>query len=689
MLACLIRIDSNDEAGSALPLLVASHDDSAVCHLNSEQWEPALTRLPVLRYDFFGGDFSGNITAPRSTFQIATDGISDFHDRVFAGARVRVWTGELGDAFGSYTLRFDGFCATEPSVRDMVASFSVSVDDSALDEPLLDIYAGTGNAEGPDDLTGVAKPLLLGNVEYAFGRLINATDLVYQVNDGAFEAANFVYDSGKPLGSSTGDYASYAALVAASIPAGGWGSCKAEGLVRFGAPADAPAFSVSGDNGGSGGYVRKPGAIIARLAEIVGATTDATNISDFDTACPYNLQVDLFQQTTARQVIQSIADSVGGVAGVDWEGTLFVQALAIDPSPTVTLAADGTSALPVAGVYALPLSQPFWRLATEAEPTYVVLAPSEVATGYNFRGAYSSAREYRLDDLVYATDGRAFVYINATPSSGNAPPAQPSTSNSYWSLEGAATAGATDDQAEDIAEANTVIEPEFPVIEINQGDPGHTGSRDVTHSATRGGSTITGGTWALPSSNLTGATLSINSSTGTVTVSGVTESGSYTIRYTHTDGVIRTQQVNVTYLATGSGVVSAKNGRVTSSNGAFGSGWQTIATLTISSSPAGRISFGGIGSVTGSLSFMEVTTATGTASYEARMQIGGTTVTTVSTQSVVTGGVLDFSDFSALFLGSHAVSSGTVTVTVQVQRTSGTGEITATNTVVEGTVIAS
>lgn len=439
MLACVIRIDSKSAAGDAFPLRVSSHDDADVCHLNGEQWEPAIARMPLLRYDFFGGDFSGNITAPRSSFQIAIDGIDSFNSRVFAGARIRIWTGTLGDDFGSYTLRFDGRCTAEPAVREMIATFNVSVDDSALDEPLLGVYAGTGTTEGPDDLTGIVKPLLLGNVEYGFGRLINAVDLVYQVSDGAVEAVNSVYDRGKSLGASTGDYADYATLVAASIPAGGWGSCKALGLVRLGAPPDgAPAFSVSGDNGGAGGYVRKPGAIIARIAEIVGATTDAANIAAFDAACPYNLQIDLYQQTTARDVIQTIADSVGGVAGVTWTGKLFVQALAIDTSPTITLAADGTSDLAVAQVSALPVSQPFWRLATEAEPTYVVLSPSEVATGYNFRGAYSSAREYRLDDLVYADDGRAFVYINATPGSGNTPPTAPTTSNSYWSIEGVA-----------------------------------------------------------------------------------------------------------------------------------------------------------------------------------------------------------------------------------------------------------
>jgi hypothetical protein len=98
------------------------------------------------------------------------------------------------------------------------------------------------------------------------------------------------------------------------------------------------------------------------------------------------------------------------------------------------------------------------------------------------------------------------------------------------------------------ATAQRTIEPQFPVIEIKQGEAGHTGNRTVTHVAKRGTATLTGGTWSLPSSNLGAGSASINSSTGTVTLSVIVQSGSYTVRYTHTDGFVTEITVNVTYV---------------------------------------------------------------------------------------------------------------------------------------------
>lgn len=98
------------------------------------------------------------------------------------------------------------------------------------------------------------------------------------------------------------------------------------------------------------------------------------------------------------------------------------------------------------------------------------------------------------------------------------------------------------------ATAQRSILPQFPVIEIKQGEAGHTGNRTVTHTALRGLSGISGGTWTLPSQNLGAGSASINASTGTVTLSGIVQSGAYAVRYTHTDGIGIELEVNVTFV---------------------------------------------------------------------------------------------------------------------------------------------
>ncbi|WBT40170.1 hypothetical protein [Hyphomicrobium sp. DMF-1] len=54
-------------------------------------------------------------------------------------------------------------------------------------------------------------------------------------------------------------------------------------------------------------------------------------------------------------------------------------------------------------------------------------------TPINHRGDYNGATTYALNDAVRVL-GSTWVYINATPGSGNAPPTLPTESNSYWQL---------------------------------------------------------------------------------------------------------------------------------------------------------------------------------------------------------------------------------------------------------------
>ena len=75
------------------------------------------------------------------------------------------------------------------------------------------------------------------------------------------------------------------------------------------------------------------------------------------------------------------------------------------------------------------------------------------------------------------------------------------------------------------------------------------GDRIILHSARRGTDTLLAGVWSIPAQLLGAGTATVNASTGAVTLSGIMQSGSYDIRYTHTDGIATTLRVNVTYIA--------------------------------------------------------------------------------------------------------------------------------------------
>lgn len=235
------------------------------------------------------------------------------------------------------------------------------------------------------------------------------------------------------------------------------------------------------------------------------------------------------------------------------------------------------------------------------------------------------------------------------------------------------------------ATAQRSIAPQFPVIEIKQGEAGHTGNRAVTHVALRGTVVLSGGTWSLTNETLGTGDATIVPATGTVTLSGIVQSGSYTVRYLHTDTIATDHVVNVTFVPTAGGsIAQIKTGSQTVNNVIANSGsWQQIVALTIVNAAAGTANFS---SFTGS--YLDAVSGTGTAAFEARMLIDGVVVASVPSQTVVTGGVLDFADFSPLFEGTHSTAAGDVDFVVQMRRTSGTGTATMTGRL-EPTIIAS
>jgi hypothetical protein len=237
------------------------------------------------------------------------------------------------------------------------------------------------------------------------------------------------------------------------------------------------------------------------------------------------------------------------------------------------------------------------------------------------------------------------------------------------------------------ATAQRSIEPQFPSIEVKQGEAGHTGNRTVTHTAKRGTATLTGGTWSLPSTNLGAGSASISSSTGTVTLSGIVQSGAYAVRYTHTDSLATDLAVNVTYVPTppSGGAGGAKAGAATSNAGVGNNNnWNQVISLTITGTPnPGRVF---LNDFECSLS---VQNGTGTCSHEARLLVNGTVVRNEGPQSTVTGGASDFIDFSTLFIGGvYAVSAANTTVSVEMRRTLGTGTISQMFNTLGSTVIA-
>lgn len=453
-LAWLCQIDAfARDDGAASPIRLASHDDDRLCHLNALTWWPAIARLPTLTYDFFDGAFGGEIVTPSGRAELSIAGVPDFAALMLHGARIRWWSGELGAAWGSFTLRFDGMIDNHPAVRDGAASVEFRVDDRWLDDPILSTYAGTTGAEGEAAQKGQVKPLMLGAPRMVEGVLIDSIDTINQLSDGPIEGVEVAMEDAARFAAPVADYASFAALDGATIAPGFVATGLAVGLVRHGAPGDGVlTYDVKGSNSGAdgGGWVRRAGAIVKRLAARQDklAKVDTAALTALDTARPWNISIALTSQTTMRELVQSIAQSINAVALVTWTGLLTI--LPVDPpegaTPVGTLASDGSALPPVARVDQLGIAAPWWRVAIEAEVTQRVHGADEIrfTAALVDRGRYDAAESYREGHIVDMADGSRWLYVAVTPTTGNAPPTWPVTSNAFWTMLSPPSAAPTD-----------------------------------------------------------------------------------------------------------------------------------------------------------------------------------------------------------------------------------------------------
>ncbi len=380
MPATLLEVSPYDPVTSAVVTLRAcTDDDSRVCALNAVPWFPVLMKAGSFGLDLFDAGFPGFASTPTARVELDLSAFPDAARYSWGDRPVKIWAGEPGTAW-PWAQLFEGLVQAA-TVRDGRLTLTLRVNDAWLDRPVLGSYAGTGTAEGPAALKGAPKPLALGAPKYIAPQLIDAVNNVWQFH-GAGSARDVVaaLDRLVRYPASTGNFPNFAALVGASIPPGSFATCLAAGLVRFGAPPAGPlTLIVEGDNGSADGWVRRPGALIKRIALLAGASAgqlDLTNLAALDTAAPYNLSLYVTAQATARELIARVAASVNGLAMVNLLGRLQVILPQIG-TPALTLAADGTAEPQVTSLELLETGAPWWRTQMAGDTCWRVHADGE------------------------------------------------------------------------------------------------------------------------------------------------------------------------------------------------------------------------------------------------------------------------------------------------------------------------
>lgn len=446
MLACLVKITPLDRlSGERADVRVSSVNDAVngpkVNGLGERIWEPALVGAPQLSLTLWNGDFQAAVSVGNASLVLNMTTLKKSYsfadDCAWIGAGVVIYAEKPGTAW-PWRERFVGKISGFSRKGDSM-TLGCKVDEEPFQAKVLTrTYAGTGNAEGGQDLKNRVKPLVIGHAHNVEPILLNAVDLVWQFSAyGAIEAVSYLYERGASFGTSIGNYASYATLVAATVPAGRWATCLAEGLVRLGAPNEGV---ITGDVAGHRVGASTPeltGEVITALADIAGLDASHLNedaLAALDIDRPFSVALSLQEQTSFKEIAQSLALACNYQAGVVFDGRFTVIKITLDQPEGMTFDALGRSYPQIKDAEELDTSPPYWKVTIGANRAWRVHSTEEIAftAKLNPRGRYVDAESYREGDLVDLADGSQWLYINPTASTGNDPPTWPTTSDSYW-----------------------------------------------------------------------------------------------------------------------------------------------------------------------------------------------------------------------------------------------------------------
>jgi hypothetical protein len=191
-----------------------------------------------------------------------------------------------------------------------------------LSVPACSTYAGTGGPEGGSELTGQAKPRLLGVRQNFPPVQVSSALEIFQLNDGAITRVVAARNRGVPQ-VFTADVATYADLAALTLPEGRYATCLAGGYVRFGSATSLVTVAARGDVGlASIGYAAgSPMSIALKLLRGPAGITAARATPEAFAGWPTAEAGLWVEGGTVAEAMEQLAAGVGGWWGGDAFGS--------------------------------------------------------------------------------------------------------------------------------------------------------------------------------------------------------------------------------------------------------------------------------------------------------------------------------------------------------------------------------
>lgn len=439
MIPVLALVQPYSPADAArIDVRVGSGAEPSALGLGGVQWEPAINRRPRIAQDLMSVDLDGSFKLATADLGIDLKqliGIPSTKALIWVGAPITIWrVTTLDDA--AKVVEFSGVVkSAPPDTEANTITLNCEVNKKQLERGILTgEFSGGGGIGGDAGKRGTLKPAGWGICENLEPVWFDETNNIGML-DGYLNmlSAQGLYEGRSSMGASVGDYASYAALLAAittgAIPPGRWGTSITDGLVGLGAP---PVGVITCD---ATFGTNRPGALMqswmSRIA-VPGGSIEASAFSALDTAVARDVRYHTREQQNVDELIERLAKSCNTTPLVLSSGLISVTRAPVGSSIATIRRDAQTQPAPTA-----------WRTLDPIDPVYKIIFRSQ-QPGRVFsmdevnyvddivdRGLYDGGTTYRQGNLVWMVDGSQWLYINPTPSAGNSPPST-GTSDSFW-----------------------------------------------------------------------------------------------------------------------------------------------------------------------------------------------------------------------------------------------------------------
>lgn len=317
------------------------------------------------------------------TIEIANgDGFMDTLIQSLAvdGRQVRVLFGPYMAPYSQFTVIAD-VVSTGWEADDLKVTIGIRDRSYNLDLPLQEnLFAGTGGAEGNAEIAGKPKPLLFGRCRNITPIVIDPFNLIFQVHDGTIHGIDAVYDQGAEISPEGTDVATYADLVALSVSASMFATCKAEGMFKLGSsPAGLVTADVLGD--ATPDYANTLDVIALRiLTDRASLPTRFQNRASFAGAASIGGEMGIYispaSLPSTADIMNALLGSVGGWWGAGRDGRIRAGRLSPpeDRSPNFFL-----DEFDIQDMEPQPSPTPRWRQRVGYQPNWTEQRGEDIA----------------------------------------------------------------------------------------------------------------------------------------------------------------------------------------------------------------------------------------------------------------------------------------------------------------------